>query len=55
MKKMTKSQFERSAADKRMDKANAKKAGVSVKKWEGSKGDEKADRAALKKINAKRK
>lgn len=50
-KPMTMKAFERSAADKRMDKAGAKKAGVSVKKWEGSKADEKADKAALKKMN----
>lgn len=54
-KPMTMKSWEKSKADKRMDKANAKKAGVSVKKWEGSKADEKADKAALKKVNAKRK
>jgi len=35
--------YENSKADKMADKKNAKKAGMSVKKWEGSKGDEKAD------------
>ena len=34
-------------------KAGAKKAGVSVKKWEGSKADEAADRAAIKAMGQK--
>lgn len=36
--------FEASKADKAADRRNAKKHGMTVKQWEGSKGDEKADR-----------
>ena len=53
--KMTMAKYERTAADKKADKAGAKKAGMSVKAWERSKADAKADRAAVSKINAKRK
>lgn len=52
--KMTSKQFEHSAQDKKMDRAGAKKAGVSQDKWEGSKADRTADRAALNKINQRR-
>ena len=52
--KMTAAKFEKTAKDKAMNKAGAKKAGMSVKVWEGSKADEKADRAAIKKMNAKK-
>lgn len=52
MKKMTHAQFERSAMDKRMDKAGAKKAGVSMKKWEGSAADKKADMRAMKGVRS---
>jgi hypothetical protein len=41
--------WEGSKEDKKLDKAAAKKRGVSLKKWEGSKADEKADRKAMKK------
>lgn len=44
---MTPAQFERSAQDKRMDAAGAKKAGESVRKYEGSAADKKADAKAL--------
>jgi hypothetical protein len=54
-KKMTPGQWEKSPADKKMDKAGAKKAGVSMKKFEGSKADNKADKAGLAKMNAKKK
>lgn len=50
-KKMTMAKWEKSKADAREDKRNAKKAGMSTKQWEGSPGDKKADRAAVKKIN----
>lgn len=43
-KKPSMKAYERSAADKKADKAGAKKAGVSLKKWEGSKADMVADR-----------
>ena len=33
----------------------AKKGKMTMKKWEGSKADEKIDRAAVKKANAKKK
>ncbi len=55
MKKMTPAQFERTAKDKKMDKAGAKKAGVSIKTWERSAADKKADAKALKQMNVKRK
>lgn len=41
--------YERSAADRKADKAGAKKAGVSQKKWEGSAADRKADAKAKRK------
>lgn len=47
--KMTAAKFEKSAKDKKMDKAGAKKAGTTLKAWEGSKADRKADRKADKK------
>jgi hypothetical protein len=53
-KKMTTAQFEKTAVDKRMDKAGAKKAGVSVKQWENSAADKKADAAAMKKMALKK-
>ena len=55
MAKMTMKRFEKTAADKKLDKAGAKKAGVSIKKWEGSAADKKADKAAVKKMNARKK
>lgn len=54
-KPMTMAQYEKTATDKRNDKAGAKKMGVSVAKYERTKADAKQDRAELKKINAKRK
>ncbi|MBU6231618.1 hypothetical protein KGP36_03025 [Patescibacteria group bacterium] len=51
MAKMTPAKFEKTKQDKKMDKAGAKKAGVSVAKWEKSAADKKADTAAIKKIN----
>jgi hypothetical protein len=53
-KPMTAAQYEKTAMDKRADKAGAKKAGVSVATWERGKADAKADKAAMKKINGKR-
>ncbi len=52
-KPMTMKKFEASKADKKMDKAGAKKAGVSAKAWEGSKMDKKADKTAMKKMGKK--
>lgn len=52
MAKMTMKAFEKSAMDKKMDKAGAKKAGVSMKKWEGSKADNAADKKAMSKLNS---
>lgn len=40
--------YEGSAADRAADRRNAKKAGVSVKEWEGSPADERADARARK-------
>lgn len=54
MAKMTMDRWEKTAADKRMDKAGAKKAGKSMKAYEGSAADMKAERAAVKKANAKK-
>jgi hypothetical protein len=54
MAKMTMAKWEKTAADKKMDRAGAKKAGVSMKKWENSKADMKADKAAVKKANRKK-
>ena len=47
--------FESSKEDKAADRRNAKKAGMSVKKWEGSKADEKADRALKAKMMKRKK
>jgi hypothetical protein len=55
MAKMTMKAWEKTAADKKMDKAGAKKAGMSMKKWENSKADKKADVAAVRKMNARKK
>jgi hypothetical protein len=54
MAKMTMKQYEKTAIDKKADKAGQKKVGAG-KKYEGSKADMKQDKANLKKINAKRK
>lgn len=51
MAKMTMKAFEKTAMDKKMDKSGAKKAGVPMKKWEGSKADDKADKKAMAKMN----
>mgnify|MGYP003335175225 CR=1 FL=1 len=45
--------YEGSAADKRKDKAQAKKHGMSQKAWERSAMDRKEDRAGQKKLDAK--
>ena len=47
--------YEDSAADKKADRAGAKKAGESVKKWENSPADKKADAAAEAKLRKKKK
>ncbi len=39
--------FEKSAMDKKSDKAGAKKAGVSKAKYEGSKADKAADKKMM--------
>lgn len=49
--KMTMKKFEKTAKDKAMDKAGAKKAGTSVKKYEGSKTDRKEYKAAISRMN----
>lgn len=54
-KKMTMKAFERSAMDKKADKAGAKKAGVSMKKWEGSKADMAADKKMMAKMKKAKK
>lgn len=46
--------WENSKADRAADKKAAQKAGMSAKKFEGSKVDEKMDRAGQKKLNKKR-
>lgn len=51
MAKMTMKAFEKTAMDKKMDKAGAKKSGMSMKKWEGSPADDKADKKAIAKMN----
>ena len=52
---MAKGRYEGSAADKAADKKNAKRAGMSVKAWEGSAADRKKDAAAQRAMNKKRK
>lgn len=52
MARMTCADYEKTSADKKADKAGAKKRGQSVKKYEGSKADLRADLAAVKKANA---
>ena len=44
MAKMGMSRYEDSPTDKRMDRAGAKKAGVTLAEWEGSPADERMDR-----------
>lgn len=45
---MAKGSYERSAADRAADRKGAKKAGVSLKKWEGSAADKRLDAKAMK-------
>lgn len=52
-KKMDAQQWEKSATDKKMDRAVAAKSGQSVAKYEGSKTDQKNDKAQLAAHNAK--
>ena len=52
---MTKKCYEGSAADKKADKAHAKKAGVSLKAWERSEADKRADAKGQRKMDKKRK
>ena len=47
--------YEGSAADRRKDKAGARKAGKTMKQWEASAADRKADAAGQKKLDAKKK
>lgn len=48
---MNKKEFENIALDKKMDRVEAKKEGISVKKFEGSKQDNKEDAKAMKQLN----
>ncbi len=48
-----KTRYEDSPADKRADKANAKKAGMSVRAWEKSPQDRKADAKGQRMMDAK--
>lgn len=50
MKPLRPIRWEGSAADRRADRRNARKAGVSVATWEKSKADERADAAARARI-----
>ena len=52
---MKATRFENSPADKREDKTNAKKHGMSMAKYEKSSTDRKADSAGQKKMDAKAK
>lgn len=52
---MTLKAYENTAQDKRSDKKQAKKHNESLSKWERSKADAKMDKAAVNKINRKRK
>jgi hypothetical protein len=45
--------YEGSAADNAADKRGARKAGVSLKEWEGSPADEKQDRKARERLEVK--
>lgn len=47
--------YEGSAADRAKDKAGAKKAGMTMKQWEKSAADKKADAKGQKVLDAKRK
>lgn len=47
--------YEGSAKDRAADRKGAKKAGVSLKVWEGSAADRKKDRAAEAKLAKKKK
>lgn len=45
--------YEGSPQDRVKDRKGAKKAGVSMRVWEGSKADKRADAAGQKKLNAR--
>jgi hypothetical protein len=47
--------FEGSKADKAQDRKGAKKAGMSLKAWERSAADKKADAAGQRRLDKKRK
>lgn len=51
MAKETLGKYEKSSKDAAADRKGAKSKGESVKKWEGSPADKKADAAAVKKAN----
>ena len=46
--------YEGSAADRAKDKKGAKKAGMTMKQWEKSDADKKADAAGQRKMDAKK-
>lgn len=52
---MASKRFEGSAADRVEDKRNAKKHGITVKAWEKSPGDRKADAAGQRTMDRKAK
>lgn len=52
---MAKGKYEGSRLDEKRDAKAAKKAGVSMKKWEGSAADKKMDKAGQKAMDKKRK
>lgn len=52
---MTAKKYETTKQDKAADRRGAKKAGVSVAKWEKSAADKKSDKKAISAINKKRK
>lgn len=54
MARMTRKAYERTPIDKEEDRKGAKKAGVSVKKYEGSKADRKADAREMRRMDAAR-
>lgn len=55
VKKISMKEWEDSTADRAKDRREARKRGISVEKYEGSKADMKADKDAVRKANSKRK
>jgi hypothetical protein len=54
MRKAASGKYEGSAKDEKRDAQMAKKKGIPMKKWEGSKADKKMDKAGQKAMNKRK-